>query len=112
MIARSRSAQPIWRFDSSADIAQTGESVTMEIQSASESRRARSMRRTRKMLADRMIGSGWRDRCPSSSSDATDPARTRTAQPDARLVAASGLLRDPRDLGGELDLIIHPVTAQ
>jgi hypothetical protein len=47
-----------------------------------------------------------------SERDATEPARTRTAQPHARLVVASELLRDPRELGGEVDLIIHPVTAQ
>jgi hypothetical protein len=64
------------------------------------------------MLVDRMIGPGWRGSRQSPSPDATEPARTRTAQPDVRLVAARDLLRDPRELGGERDLIIHPVTAQ
>ena len=54
----------------------------------------------------------WAGMARIAVSELTDPARTRTAQPHARLVAASGLLRHPRDLGGELDLIIHPVTAQ
>jgi hypothetical protein len=88
--------------------------ASTEIQSASESRRTRAMNLGTEDAGGQndWVGMARIAAITVSERDATEPARTRTAQPHARLVVASELLPDPRELGGEVDLIIHPVTAQ